>query len=260
MWYNNHIQGFFVRRNKMGKYVDLTGKQFGRLKVIHKNETKRYGRTAWVCKCQCGNTIIATTDNLNRGNTTSCGCKRIETCFKQRKRNEYKFDYEQNIGYCYGLYGHYFVFDLEDYDKIKDYTWSKSGNGGHWYFKTSNQCLQLTHVLLPEVSKKQIIDHIDRNPDNNCKSNLRIASKKENSQNINIPKNNTTGIIGVSRFEKNRWRAYITVDGKQFSLGCFDDKEDAIKARLQGELKYFGEFAPQSNLFKKYNIEVDNYD
>lgn len=47
--------------------------------------------------------------------------------------------------------------------------------------------------------------------------------------------------------DRNKWRAYITVNKKQISLGLFNKKEDAIKARKEGELKYFGEFAPINN-------------
>ena len=48
-------------------------------------------------------------------------------------------------------------------------------------------------------------------------------------------------------------------DGKEINLGYFDNIEDAVKARLEGELKYFGaEFAPQRHLFEQYGIEVPN--
>ena len=36
------------------------------------------------------------------------------------------------------------------------------------------------------------------------------------------------------------------------------NQEDAIKARLKAELKYFGEFAPQKHLFKQYGIATQN--
>ena len=46
------------------------------------------------------------------------------------------------------------------------------------------------------------------------------------------------------------------INGKNIHLGVFEDKEDAIKERLNAEVKYFGEFAPQTHLFKEYGIEV----
>jgi hypothetical protein len=38
---------------------------------------------------------------------------------------------------------------------------------------------------------------------------------------------------------RGKWRAYITVNQKQISLGSFTEKEDAMKARKNAELKYF---------------------
>lgn len=59
----------------MGKFQDLTGQKFGKLTVI-KQATKLRGRTAWLCKCDCGNEnfIHVTSNDLKTGNTKSCGC------------------------------------------------------------------------------------------------------------------------------------------------------------------------------------------
>lgn len=43
-------------------------------------------------------------------------------------------------------------------------------------------------------------------------------------------------------------------------LGYFDNKDDAIKARLYAEQKYFKEFAPQKHLYEQYGIIVENKD
>ena len=56
-----------------------------------------------------------------------------------------------------------------------------------------------------------------------------------------------------------KWIAYITVNKKRMHLGSFSDKEDAIKARLQAEAKYFKEFAPQRHLFKQYGVLEDDF-
>lgn len=55
------------------KFVDLTGKRFGRLTVICREESKN-NRTMWICKCDCGNEIIAESYNIKTGHTVSCGC------------------------------------------------------------------------------------------------------------------------------------------------------------------------------------------
>ena len=70
-----------------------------------------------------------------------------------------------------------------------------------------------------------------------------------------IKSNNASGIIGVGwESRRNRWLAHITVNGKKYHLGYFEKKDDAIVARLEAELKYFGKFAPQKDLFVQYNI------
>ena len=71
----------------------------------------------------------------------------------------------------------------------------------------------------------------------------------------NIGTNNTSGFIGVN-FDKrcNRWFATIIVSGTYHCLGRFDNKEDAIVARLKGELQYLGNLSPQKHLFKEYGI------
>ena len=83
------------------------------------------------------------------------------------------------------------------------------------------------------------IDHKDRDPLNNKISNLRLATRKENCANQKIRKNNTSGVTGVLwNKSKGKWEAWI----KKVYLGCFLNKEDAIKARKEAELKYHGEF------------------
>ena len=87
------------------------------------------------------------------------------------------------------------------------------------------------------------VDHINHNGLDNRKENLRIVTHKQNKFNNPILSTNTSGVTGVSwSKQKNKWRAYITIDNKQKSLGYYFNKEDAIKARKEAEEKYFGEF------------------
>ena len=58
-----------------------------------------------------------------------------------------------------------------------------------------------------------------------------------------INKNNSTGVRGVSFDKKrNKWVAQITFQRKNHCLGRFSKKEDAIKARLEGEERFFGKY------------------
>lgn len=70
--------GFRARVVSMGrKKIDLTGKRFGRLVVLH--EEGRYRTTpTWKCECDCGEINIVLGSNLRSGGTSSCGCLRDE--------------------------------------------------------------------------------------------------------------------------------------------------------------------------------------
>lgn len=59
----------------MPKKLDLTNQRFG--KLIALTPTHKNGKTAWRCKCDCGNEIDVFTFCLRNGNTSSCGCGQI---------------------------------------------------------------------------------------------------------------------------------------------------------------------------------------
>lgn len=86
-----------------------------------------------------------------------------------------------------------------------------------------------------------IIDHIDRNPQNNAIANLRCATQSENmhNQTIAAQKNNKrSGLRGVcyhNRCTIKPWQASICVQGKRISLGYFDTPEKAHEAYLRAK-------------------------
>lgn len=61
----------------MGKFIDLTNQKYGFLTVKERGENK-YGKTAWVCICDCGKECLITSNDLRTGKRTSCGCKQKE--------------------------------------------------------------------------------------------------------------------------------------------------------------------------------------
>jgi hypothetical protein len=83
------------------------------------------------------------------------------------------------------------------------------------------------------------VDHIDGNGLNNRSDNLRLVTQQENLKNQKLRSDNDSGYQGVGWHKpRQKWRAYITVDGKLEHLGLFDKLEDAIAARQQAEIKY----------------------
>jgi len=83
------------------------------------------------------------------------------------------------------------------------------------------------------------VDHINGDTFDNRWVNLRDVTKAENMQNAKIPRNNTSGHIGVCWHKRcKKWAAQISVAGEKTCLGYFTDKQDAINARNAAEIEY----------------------
>lgn len=88
------------------------------------------------------------------------------------------------------------------------------------------------------------IDHIDMNGLNNSISNLRLASRKQNSANKTAHKDNASGFKGVSYFKQTgKWRARLRFEGKDLHIGYFDSAEEAAIAYKQKQSQLCAEFA-----------------
>jgi len=237
------------------KCKDLTGKQFERLTVIKRVENNKQGSSQWLCRCNCQdeNEIVVVGGRLTSGNTKSCGCLQKENVSKLfKKYNTYILTGDFGIGYT--LKEEEFCFKLEDYGKIKDYCWYFDKDG-YLVAYDGNKHIRM-HRLVMNCPDGMEVDHEFHNEWDNRKEHLRIVTKSQNGMNKNIPSNNTSGIIGVSYNQNNKWMAKITKNKKQMYIGQYENKDDAIKARLEAEQKYFGEFAPQKHLYDKYGIKV----
>jgi hypothetical protein len=69
------------------KFVDLTGKRFGRLEVIRRVPRVKKGGARWYCKCDCGTEKEVTAHALVSGTTQSCGCYSREVSSQRRRSN-----------------------------------------------------------------------------------------------------------------------------------------------------------------------------
>jgi len=88
------------------------------------------------------------------------------------------------------------------------------------------------------------IDHINGQPGDNRWANLRLATKQQNGRNRRREHNNSSGRRGVTWHKANRrWRARVTVSGKEILVGMFPTIEAAEAALVATERKLFGEFA-----------------
>ncbi len=228
-----------------GVFEDLTGRRFGSLTALRRGKDyispsgKRVVR--WLCQCDCGNYRLIQAGRLRAGRSKSCGCLRSEFAAEAiRKHNRYEFHGNYIIGITEE--GDRFVFDTEDYDKIKDTYWCMN-SGGYVMGKRGGRCVQ-RHRLVTSAEKGSNVDHLNHRPEDNRKVNLRVISHQSNIWNGQLRRNNTSGCTGVS-WDKARslWSAHITKNGKKIYLGRFSDYEDAVSARKAAEERYFGVYS-----------------
>jgi hypothetical protein len=83
------------------------------------------------------------------------------------------------------------------------------------------------------------IDHRNGNRSDNRICNLKVASPNENQRNKCQNKNNTSGFNGVVWNKRaKKWHSRIKLNGAFKHLGSFDEKQDAIEARMQANNKH----------------------
>lgn len=225
---------------------NLSGKRYGMLEIIsyhHFEKMPSEGiRYFWNCRCDCGNEKVIGLNGLY-GKTISCGCYHSASLRKAKKINRYIFygDYIEGITEK----GESFYFDLEDYDKIKNFYWHIEDGYARHRIRVEGKKrkrIYLHRVILDIDDNSIIIDHANRNKSDNRKSNLRLANKAQNYINSKTPVNSPFGFKGISR----RGRKFIsTLDNKE--IGAFDNIDDAIEARINKEIELFGEFSPFYN-------------
>lgn len=235
-------------------FIDITGNVYNNLKVIcwdpdpPKEENTGHYSGLWKCKCLlCGGYTWAKKDQLDRGNRKACHKCASKNKALKKKENKYDLSGSFGIGWTYNT-NNMFLFDKEDFDLIKDYSWKETKQ--HFVKAIKNNKDVFLHRLVMNVTDKNIhIDHIQHNRLDNRKVMLRKASCHQNTMNKVLAVNNRSGTTGVCwEKESNKWHSYIWFNGKTIHLGRFENKEDAIQARIEAEDKYFGEFSIHNSM------------
>lgn len=217
----------------MGKFIDLTGQRFGKLVVERRapNNTPS-GRPQWICQCDCGKTTIVSGHNLREGKTKSCGCakKGVNTIHGFAKNGcreklysvwagiHQRCDNPHNTAYHnYGGRGIVMCSQWrESYPCFREWAYQNGYEEG----------LQIDRI---------------NNDGNYEPSNCRFVSPTTNAQNRRVQKSNTSGYSGVEyRAKQNDYRVTISVNNSHQHIGVYSSLEEAIEARKQAELKYWG--------------------
>ena len=156
------------------------------------------------------------------------------------------------------------LIDDEDLESVQEHTWHviKAPNGkfyvnthvkhpdGGIYESGRNKgrlkgtLLQL-HRLIAKAPKGKVVDHINGNPLDNRRENLRIATHKQNSMNrmktrTHKGKPTSSKYQGVSYItSRNRWQARCS----RHQVGYFKEESEAARAYDEKAKELFGEYA-----------------
>jgi hypothetical protein len=138
-----------------------------------------------------------------------------------------------------------FIIDAEDYKRVRAFDWkvnvirTKSGNQ---FRAISYGFISIyLHRLITSFSYK-IVDHKNRNPQDNRKSNLRGCDNKQNS--INRKSDTKKLPKGVYHARNGQFRARIWINGKNINLGCnYKSPDEALNAFKKASRRLHGEFS-----------------
>ena len=97
-----------------------------------------------------------------------------------------------------------------------------------------HQLVAISFLNHKPCGQKQVVDHIDNNPQNNILDNLQLITQRENASKDKT--GGTSKYVGVYWYKNyQKWKASITINGKIKHVGYFDSEYDAHLA-YQNEL------------------------
>lgn len=118
--------------------------------------------------------------------------------------------------------------DDEDYEKVSHLN-IVTGKFGYAWVSYGKDYSHSLAVELLNPPKGYVVDHIDRDIYNFQRSNLRVITQGQNTQNRALASNNTTGFKGVFR-QGNRFFTYLVANGVRHpGERRFDNAEECAR-------------------------------
>lgn len=218
------------------KYIGQKYNKLTILRIVSKD--KYYINTVEVqCDCEKGTIFTVRLPSLKNNICTSCGCDRKSI---NKKYNTY--DLTGGYGIGYDCNNKEFYFDLEDYDKIKDICWNINYRN-RTLGNLNNKTIQMSKFLT-NTKASEIVDHINLNPRDNRRENLRIVTQSQNLMNTKgHGKMSKFGLKGIS-WDKNsrKWLGLFIKDGKKIFYKKDEDISTLINLKIEAEKEHFGDY------------------
>ena len=143
------------------------------------------------------------------------------------------------------------IVDDEDFELLKKYSWRFMGRyvvrhqlKGE-YTDVKKRKIIAIHTQIMRPSKGFQVDHINHNPLDNRKANLRLATQQQNIWNRRKWKmDGYSKYKGVSFYKKaGKWVSSIKFNGRSIYLGTYDNEISAARAYKKKARELFQEFA-----------------
>ena len=205
----------------LGNLKDLVNQRFGRLVALHPTNEKRGKYIIWECMCDCGKAARVSSNCLTNGNTRSCGCLRKDTVRKVDLTGQ--------------RFGRLVALRPTDERRQTYVVWECACDCGNTAYANSHGLQNGNNLSCGCLKEeyKTILFEKHRNSMFQDGTSVALLAQTKPS------KRNTSGIVGVWWSKrKGKWIASITAQGKTYTLGFFDDIEDARIAREKGVEKY----------------------
>lgn len=216
------------------KVEDLTGRTFGELTVLRQAQGENLSRVSWVCRCSCGNECVVTALHLKSGHTRSCGCKRHASAPNKEDLTGKRF-------------GKLTVLREAEPDKSsKKIVW-------HCQCDCGNEVDVLALNLKKGATRScgcwnreqgsTMHEHLHYQ-DNTCIERLERVRREG--------KRNKAGFRGLFLTKGGKYRASISFQKKHYTLGYFDDFNDAVQARLCAEDELQGSYLEAFSRYERH--------
>lgn len=186
--------------------------------------------------------------------------KKLDVIYKKQiLRKKFNFyDFVMNIGYLKLTQEKFAIVDFEDYEIVNQYNWHAVKCNTKWYavawINKMNMKLHRFILKLPKAKNnlELIVDHKNGNGLDNRKCNLRICNHQQNIMHMEKQKNKSSQFKGVSWHKiRKKFVARIRINGKLKYLGQFENENQAAFVYNNMAEKYFGEFAVLNNIIIK---------
>ena len=158
------------------------------------------------------------------------------------------------------------LLDTEDFEKVNQFKWflNPQNDSDQIFRVRTNRYLGnkkttsiYLHHLIIDTPVGMEIDHINHNPLDNRKNNLRIVTRRQNQQNKKSARkdNKSSGIRNVY-FDKSlgKYKVCIRLNGKNKHIGVFDDIYEAEKVAIETRRKYmpFSQEGTEHEIIRSY--------